>query len=127
MSYKQKKQIHMKQIDLAPIFQSAAAIVLCCIALSVQIVYPHSNVIPFVAALLGLFLCSELSNSGSRRGAEYSVGIMLGMFVLAWIIVPIVYIDSFSGDVIARRKMWIDIFSLLFVPFIGACYEHRYA
>ena len=127
MLYKQKNKYLMKQIDLAPIFQSAAAIALCCIALSVQIVYPHSNIIPFVAAFLGLFLCSELSNSGSRRGAEYSVGIMLGMFVLAWIIVPIIYIDSFGDDVIARRKMWIDIFSLLFVPFIGACYERSYA
>jgi hypothetical protein len=117
----------MKQIDFTPIIQSAVAIALCCIALSVQIVYPHSNVIPFAAALLGLLLCSELSNSGSRRGAEYSVGIMLGMFVLAWIIVPIAYLDSFSDDIIARRKMWIDIYSLLFVPFIGACYERSYA
>jgi len=117
----------MKKIDLSPICQCLAAIVLCCVSLSIQSIYPYSNEIPFVAAILGVSIGYALSFLGERRNAEYSITIVIGMFVLAWIIVPIVYIDSFSGDVIARRKMWIDIFSLLFVPFIGACYEHRYA
>ena len=117
----------MKKIDLIPVYQCIACVVLCCVALSIQSVYPHSNIISFVAALGGLLFASLLSYSGSRRGAEYSIAIMLGIFVLSWIIVPIVFIGYFEGDKIIERRMWADIYSLLFIPFMGVCYEHKYA
>jgi hypothetical protein len=116
----------MKKIDLSPICQCLAAIVLCCVSLSIQSIYPYSNEIPFVAAILGVSLGYALSFLGERRGAEYSITIVIGMFVLAWIIVPLVYTSSFV-DEITRRRMWIDIFALLFIPFIGTCYERDYA
>ena len=117
----------MKIVDFTPVAQCIAAIAMCCFALYLQSVYPHSNVIPFISLGIGVLVGSALSCIDSRPGKEYTTIIVIGLFVLAWILVPLVVFNYFEGDKATERRMWFNIYGLLFAPFIGFCYDCKYA
>jgi len=116
---------NMKQIDFIPVVQCVATIICCCTLLYYQSVYPHSNVILLIAICVGAFSAAFLSSTDLRPGNEYTIPIVIGLFVLSWIITPLTFLSHFEGDKSAERMMWFDIYATQFVPFLGVCYERR--
>ena len=126
ISYALKNKF-MKEIDFTPVVQCVATIIMCWFALYCQSVYPHSNAVPLISLCVGVVMASSLSSIDSRPGNEHTSLIVFGLFILAWIIVPLVALNYFEGDKAVERRMWWDIYAILFTPFIGLSYGRKYA